>query len=104
LCDATRNHRATLARVQGAQAASLHPLAACRRIFISATLRPSPLIKTGLAGWSGFPAAMDPNPLPGIGANKFFDFGRVERCGIDDVFLGVARSEERRVGKDRTLG
>src|SRR5947199_1218357 len=90
----TRNHRATLTRVQGAQAASLHPLAACRRIFISATLRPSPLIKTGLAGWSGFPAAMDPDPLPGICADEFFDLGRVERGGIDDVFLGVAGSSD----------
>src|SRR5205807_9530706 len=57
-------------------------------------LRPTPLIKTGLAGWSGFPAAMDPNPLPGIGANEFFDRGRVERGGIDDVFLGVVSGSD----------
>ena len=33
---------------------------------------------------------MDPNPLPWIRANEFFDFGSVERSRIDDVFLGVA--------------
>src|SRR6266567_1164254 len=57
-------------------------------------LRPTPLIKTGLAGWSGFPAAMDPDPLPGICADEFFDLGRVERGGIDDVFLGVVSGSD----------
>ena len=33
---------------------------------------------------------MDPDPLPGICADEFFDLGRVERGGIDDVFLDVA--------------
>src|SRR5437762_13550759 len=53
-------------------------------------LRPTPLIKTGLAGWSGFPAAMDPDPLPGICADEFFDLGRVDRGGSDDVLVDVA--------------
>ena len=38
---------------------------------------------------------MDPNPLPGIGANKFFDLGGIERGSVDDVFLGVTRSTNR---------
>jgi len=50
-----------------------------------------PLIETGLPGRSCFPAAMDPDPLPGIRANEFFDLGGIERGSIDDVFLGVTR-------------
>jgi len=54
-----------------------------------------PLIETGLTGRSCFPASMDPNPLPRIGANKFFDLGGVERGSIDDVLLGVAGGADR---------
>ena len=38
---------------------------------------------------------MDPNPLPRIGANKFFDLGGVERGSIDDVLLGLAGGADR---------
>jgi len=109
---------ATFARVWGAQAASLQPSEACRRSYHfgwqpkrtgklpalprvksqkpndnrrgTALRQYTPLIETGLAGWSRFPAAMDPDPLPGIGADEFFNLRGVERGGIDDVFLHVA--------------
>ena len=54
-----------------------------------------PLIETGLPGRSCFPAAMDPDPLPGIGANEFFDLGGVERGSIDDVLFGAAGGADR---------
>ena len=54
-----------------------------------------PLIETALPGRSCFPAAMDPDPLPGIGANEFFDLGGVERGSIDDVLFGAAGGADR---------
>src|SRR5207247_11223080 len=62
-------------------------------------LRPTPLIKTGLAGWSGFPAAMDPDPLPGICADEFFDLGQIGRASCRESVCredrGVAARERR---------